>query len=292
MGEFIVKMAQVESVIDDADGLRIKARLNQDGNVSVNDLPYSFPLLPKSFQTVPKVGEGVLIFLSELGNNNSNRYYIGPIVSQPQFNSYDPYMYGRGTAISLLQGASVSPLEKISNYDMTRGAYPNVNDVALVGRDTEDIILKEGEIDLRCGIRGEPANHESLLGDVIFNTHSPAYIQLKFKRGMSISKGLEADSIINLVADKINLISHKDKNYFNLTDQDELIKNDDLESIMKSLHQLPYGDILIDVLSKMIDAIVNHVHPYPGMPPCLDQYIMTLNSVDLNKILSENVRIS
>ncbi|MBR6515743.1 MAG: hypothetical protein IKT40_02690 [Bacilli bacterium] len=292
MSEIVIKMAQVESVIDDADGLRIKARLSQDGNVSTNDLPYSFPLLPKTFQSVPKVGEGVLIFCSELSNNYSNRYYIGPIISQPQFNSYDPYMYGRGTSISLLQGSSVEPLEKISNYDSTRGAYPKVNDVALVGRDTEDIVLKDGEIDLRCGIRTNTSDNENLLGDVIFNSHNPSYIQLKYKRGLTHSMGREADSIINVVADKINLISHKDRNYFNLTDKDELIKESDMDMIMSKLHQLPYGDILVEVLDKMRSAITNHVHAYPGLPPCLDQYITALHATNLKEILSDNVRIS
>ena len=153
-------------------------------------------------------------------------------------------------------------------------------------------ILKDGEIDIRCGVRAEPAHHESLLGDVVFNTHSPSYIQLKYKRGLSITKGMEADSMVNIVADKINLISHMDKNFFNLTDQDELIKNSEIEDIMKKLHQVPYGDVLIDVLQKIINAIVNHVHPYPGLPACLEQHILTVNSIDLTKILSENVRIS
>ena len=292
MSEILIKMAQVESVIDDADGLRIKARLSQDGSIATKDLPYSFPLLPKTFQSVPKVGEGVLIFFSEIGNNLSNRFYIGPVLSQPQFQEYESYFYGRGSTLSLLQGGAVKPLEKISNYDATRGAFPKVNDVALVGRNTEDITLKDGEIDIRCGIRGKSAQHESLLGDVIFNTQSPSYIQLKYKKGLVTSENREADSVINLVADKINLISHKDKNYFNLTDQDELIKETDLDSIMSQLHQLPYGDILLEVLVKMRNAIVNHVHAYPGLPPCLDQHIVSLNGTDLNKILSDNVRIS
>ena len=292
MKDILIKMAQVESVIDDADGLRIKARLSQDGTIATKDLPYSFPLLPKTIQSVPKVGEGVLIFFSELGNNNSNRFYIGPVLSQPQFQEYESYFYGRGSSVSLMQGSSVKPLEKISNFDATRGAFPNVNDVALVGRKTEDVILKDGEVDIRCGIRGKAANHESLLGDVIFNTQSPSYIQLKYKKGLVVSEGREADSVINMVADKINLISHRDKNYFNLTDQDELIKESDLDTIMSQLHQLPYGDILLDVLTKMRNAIVNHVHPYPGLPPCLDQHIVSLNGTDFNKILSDNVRIS
>ena len=116
MNEVVFKMAQVESVEDSADGLRIKARLQQDSITSVKDLPYAFPLLPKTIQSVPKVGECVLITTSQLGNNQSNRYYIGPIISQPQFNYKDEYEYGRGSAISLLQGSDTSPLEKISNY--------------------------------------------------------------------------------------------------------------------------------------------------------------------------------
>lgn len=292
MGDIMIKMAQVESVMDDADGLRIKARLSQDGSISTRDLPYAFPLLPKTIQSVPKVGEGVLIFFSEIGNNQSNRFYIGPVLSQPQYQEYESYFYGRGSTLSLLQGGSLKPLEKISNFDATRGAFPKVNDVALVGRKTEDIILKDGEVDIRCGIRGKAAYHESLLGDVIFNTQSPSYIQLKYKKGLCTNNKQEADSVINMVADKINLISHRDTNYFNLTDQDELIKESDMDMIMSKLHQLPYGDVLVEVLQKMRNAIVNHVHPYPGLPPCLDQHVVALNGTDLNKILSDNVRIS
>ena len=78
MGDVVLKMGQVESVLDSADGLRIKVRLAQDGMVGLNELPYAFPLLPKTIQTVPKVGECVLVITSILGNNESNRYYIGP----------------------------------------------------------------------------------------------------------------------------------------------------------------------------------------------------------------------
>ena len=39
MNHYVIKMAHVESVEDDADGLRIKARLSQDGRQDINDLP-------------------------------------------------------------------------------------------------------------------------------------------------------------------------------------------------------------------------------------------------------------
>lgn len=290
--DFIIKKAQVESIVDDADGLRIKARTSQDGVKAIDNIPYAFPLLPKTIQTVPKVGEGVLILMSKLGGEKGNRYYIGPIISQPQFQYYDQYDYGRGSASSLLEDGYVEPLEKISNYDSTSGAFPNVTDVALVGRKSEDVILKDGEIDIRCGIRGNAVGDNRLLGEVVFNKQSPAYIQLKYKNGIGYSKGQEANSVINLVADKVNIISHKDTNSFNLTDNKELIKSDDMDNIMSRLHQLPYGDILVEVLTKIVNGLINHVHPYPGLPPCKDQYITSVLGTDLKSILSDNVRIS
>lgn len=293
MNDVLIKIGHVESITDDADGLRIKVRLVQDGSTPVNELPYAFPMLPKTFQTVPKVGEAVLVFTSKLNNSVSNRYYLGPIISQPQYQNYDSYAYGRGTALSLLQGGMFEPLEKPSNYASTDGAFPKLNDVALVGRKSEDVILKEGEVDIRCGIRQRSdENKDGLLGEVVFNKLNPSYIQLKYKRGIGRSNKQECDSLINLVADKINIISHKDINAFNLTDQGELIKTSDMDDIMSKLHQLPYGDILVEVLEKIRRTIENHVHPYPGLPPCKDEFIMSLSSEDFQKILSDHVRIS
>lgn len=294
MSQFIIKMAHVESIEDDADGLRIKARLSQDGLTATKDLPYAYPLLPKTFRTVPKIGEGVLIFMSEIGNINSNRYYIGPIISQDQKLMYDPYDYGRGASISLLQGGEIEPLTKLSKYEDTNGSFPKINDVSVVGRKSEDIILKEDEIDIRCGIRAEAINYgdKNVIGNVLFNNINPSYIQLKYKRGIGHSKNQDADSIINLVADKVNIISHKDVNQFNLTDKNELIKSSEMDNIMSKLHKLPYGDELVKALNIIRDSITNHVHPYPGMPPCSDTYIMDLLSQDFNDILSNNVRIS
>ena len=294
MNPYVIKMGHVESVEDDADGLRIKVRLPQDGKESINELPYAYPLLPKTFRTVPKVGEGVLIFLSELSNNKSNRFYIGPIISQDQKLENDPYDYGRGTAISLLQGGEINPLTKLSKYEDTNGSFPKIDEVAVVGRKSEDIILKENEIDLRCGIRTESVNStdKNLVGNILFNKINPSYIQLKYKKGIGYSKNQEADSIINLVADKINIISHKDINSFNLTDKNELIKTSEMDDIMTKLHQLPYGDILVKMLNIIRDAITNHVHPYPGMSPCVETYMMDLLSQDFNDLLSNNVRIS
>lgn len=295
----LIRIGEVVETKDEYGGMRIKVRIDQDNKTEVKDIPYAFPLLPKTLQTMPKVGEAVLVIVSRMGNKDSIRYYIGPLISQPQYFYDEQYDGGYGTSNSLLQGSVNKPLETIEHYDETRGAFPKESDVALIGRKSEDIILKDGEIDIRCGIRGEKTfgdadEMKTLRGNVVFNTASPAYLQLKYKRG--ICKGYQqvADSVVNIVADKINLISHKDNELseFNLTDNDELIESSKMDDIMLRLHQLPYGDLLCDFLQRLRGALLNHTHPYPGKIPCKCQYIKQMRDFDLNSILSENVRIS
>ena len=301
-GVSIIKKGQVESVEDTADGLRIKVRIQQDGTTPLAKIPYAFPLLPKTIQSVPKVGEGAFVITTMSGNKYSQRYYIGPIISQPQFQEKCEYDYGRGNATSIIEGGSVEPLEKIGNYRDTFGSFPNVNDVALVGRGSQDIIMKNldetsNEIDIRCGIRndsiyGDARNGEAMVGKVVFNKLDPTYIQLKYKRAITTAPNQEANSVINMVADKINIISNKDENSFNLTDQEQLIIESELDSIMSKLHQLAHGDTLVELLKLIIKAILTHVHPYPGMPPVVAGYVKEMADYKVEKILSKHVRIS
>ena len=54
----VISIGKVMSTYDDADGLRIQARVTKDRTEETLE---AFPLLPKTFQMVPKVGEAVLI---------------------------------------------------------------------------------------------------------------------------------------------------------------------------------------------------------------------------------------
>lgn len=302
-GESIIKKGQVESVEDFADGLRIKVRIQQDGTTPLAEIPYAFPLLPKTFQSVPKIGEGAFVITTMSDNKQSQRYYLGPIISQPQFQEKCEYAYGRGNALSVIDGGVIEPLEKISNYRETFGAFPKTEDVAMVGRGTQDIIMRNNtsrlsnELDLRCGIRndsifGNARNGEAMVGKVVFNTLDPSYIQLKYKKNITKLPNQEANSVINAVADKINIISNQDENAFNLTDTNELINEDDLDNIMSKLHQLPHGDTLVELLKLIIKAILTHVHPYAGIPPSVAGYVKEMADYDVDKILSKHVRIS
>lgn len=80
-----------------------------------------------------------------------------------------------------MEPAHNKPLERVSNNDDTKGAYPKSSDVAVIGRGAEDVILrynkttKESEVQLRAGVRGEPTNdpNPNMVGNIIFNGTDP-----------------------------------------------------------------------------------------------------------------------
>lgn len=300
--EYIVKMGQVESIEDQLDGGRIKVRLAEDQNRPLSEIPYAFPINPKMFQCIPQVGECVLIISSQIGNADSQRYYLGPVVSQMQDISKAPYNYGAGTAISLLQGGIVGPSKPISQWSETDGAFPDKDDIAIIGRRGDDIVLRDGEIDLRCGIRKEieSDDDDSLYGNVALNSKNPTYIQMKHKPHLINNGG--GDGVVNIVSDKINLVSYNGKTNVKLVNPsskqnnktEPLLTEIDLNELIPTLHPLPFGDKLVEVLKLMCDAIACHVHPIGNLPPCgkpLIDEVMDVRS-ELDSILSKDIKIN
>lgn len=288
MSYVLFKMAQVESVDDKMHAGRIKARLMEDKNVNEEDLPWSFPLFPKMFHVMPKKGEMVLIVTSTLAQGMSDRFYIGPIISQPQYMEFDRYSYNKGTASAPFQGGERNLSKSIDNYAETTGSFPEKEDVAIIGRVSEDIILKEKEIDIRCGIRGMATNYQDKLpGKVIFNYLSPTYIQLKQMYGTI--------GVINLVGTNVNIVSPSypfDGGVKVANEKNgELLSDKDYAEMFKQLHRVPYGDKLVEYLKIMNRAITRHVHPWSLLPPC-GHDIEETNGIDFNTMLSNTLRIT
>ena len=304
MGDVIIRIGIVKEVEtthskDAADGLRVRAELAQDKAKNVEDIPWAFPLLPKSIHAMPKVGEGVFILLEKSGELKGQRYYLGPIISQPQYNVFCDKKFGT----SLLANSEYNPIEKASKDDTFVGAFPDNDDVALVGRGSEDVILKynnvtkESEVDIRAGIRKENDDNTKAyaLGNTMFNGTNPAYIQVKYKVGIATEPKNAANSLVNVVANRINLISNLDTSVeHNVKDNKTLVKEEAVDEVMNNLHQLPKGDELVKLLEIMKNCILTHQHPWAGMEQCGDTggYIEQLKSFNPNSILSEYVRIS
>lgn len=282
-----IKICQVIDIYDETDGERIKVRLSpEDDKLTDDEIPYSYPLLPKLLHIKPKIGEFVLIILTEPGNGYSNRYYIGPIISQPQYMDKDDYI---NNALSLYPGSYKEPDVAPSLNPESHGSLANDDDVAIYGRKKSDIILTDNDLRIRCGNRLKDTSSN---GELVFNRTDPAYIHLKHTDNKRGEKNKEYRSTATIVADKINLIGHQSNTPFRVNDKEELIDDNEMQKILNKAHQLPYGDTLIEFLDLFLKTFSKHVHPYPNMTQCDDGSLKKLIEYDLNQILSDSVRIN
>jgi hypothetical protein len=111
---------------------------------------------------------------------------------------------------------------------------------------------------------------------------------------MKDHKNNDFSSLINIVADRINLLSHDSRSYFNLTDPEKLITEEEMVKVFQNAHQLPYGDELIAFIKEFIRIFLNHTHPFPMDKPCLtepDLEKLTTKS-HLDEMLSNSIRIN
>lgn len=308
MGKVLIKIGTVVEVenknsTNGADALRVRVKLNEDKydeSKPVETLPWAFPLLPKTLQSVPKKGEAVLVVADALDEfSEGQRYYIGPLISQPQYQNFCKM----GDATTVLQASKNLPIGRISSNDATSGSFPKANDVALVGRGQEDVMLRydddsnTSEVDIRAGIRQkyDGTTTDTLLGNVIFNGTDPAYIQLKHKYGLATDQTYPCNSVVNIVADYVNIMSnHDDDVNASIHDKNTLVNEVTFDNTVNNLHQVPKGDKLVELLEIMKGAIMHHVHPWAGMEQCGDKPgdIKKLEGYDIKSILSDFVRIS
>ena len=282
----IIRFCEVLSVTDDNEGLRIKVRLEPEDSdcKRVDDLPYCFPLLPKLIHVNPKVGECVMVILTDPEAEKGNRLFIGTVTSQQYGLNYEPFRY---QSRSLLNGNNYTkpyPVPKMNSEN--DGSYPDREDIAIQGRQNSDLILKNNEVRLRCGFKkfpsGDPKN------SLLFNPKDLSYIQMRYKK-LKDEKNKEYSSCINMVADKINLLSHNSKTSFTLNDRKSLITEEEQMNIDKNAHPLVFGDELVDFLRKLIDVIKTHTHPFSMDPPCFTEPQTKVLNTDLNGMLSKSI---
>lgn len=284
----VIRYAKVLSVMDDQAGLRIKVRLPEDATAYPRDedLPYCFPLLPKHIHLNPKIGECVLIILAKLNNTNSQRFFIGPLISQQYALNYDS---DRRSRCLLVDGTSVKPLPRPNMNPDNEGTYPDREDIALQGRQNTDIILKDNEVRIRCGFKRYP--NGAAADTLLFNKEDLGYIQMRYKRSKD-QNNKDYSSAINIVADRINLLSHDSSGHFTLNDPKKLITDEEMLKILKTAHPLPYGDVLVGILKFLFEFIRTHTHSMSMLPPCVNVDFNKLFEKRLGDLLSQSIRIN
>jgi hypothetical protein len=309
-----VRYCQVVSVSDDTDSDLIKVKILPEDSAYGEDyskLPYAFPLLPKMLHVKPKVGEGVFVFLTEEDNSMSQRYYIGPVISQDHRIFKDNYLY----ATSFMRGTPFKPDIAPRTKSEMNGILPNDDDIVIRGRKNADIQITNDDVRIKSGVKVVNDGDEY---DMWFNTQDPAYVKVKYhpdglrkKEVESVSYGgnkkfnvefkeqkEQVKSTVTVVADKINLLQNHSKEVeFKTTDNTDLITDDELKRALDEAYKLPYGEKLVEILSLFIDAFIKHTHPFSMLPPCNANGIPDLKDkkteyLDNGKMLSDAIRIN
>lgn len=302
MKEYGISFGLVTNIHDPANAGRVQVRLpSSDKHTPDEDLPWVFPLLPKMLHIQPKTGETVMILNLVFGNEYSPRFFIGPVIAQPQF-MYEEI--DENSALRVLNGSALGADKNIDQYPETKGTLPEYEDIAILGRKDTDIILKDDDIRIRCGVK---KTNDLDKTEFAFNSVHPAFIKMKHLSGNAISDAEFAyakvnggemrpsyESVINVVADKINLIGSDSRDNFKFDDTDELISDEEVDRFIKEAHQVPFGDKLIEFLRIFITAFQSHTHPWigRGMTPCKDETYKELANYNLESILSTTIRIN
>ena len=293
----------ITGVTDDYHAERVKAVISIDKGKPLSKIPYAFPLMPKMLHVKPKIGEAVIVLIPNEGQPNEQRYYIGPIISEPSKMFFDSF--ATLSATRFLNGGLSSPNNSVDNNPITSKTLPKDDEIALLGRNMSDIILGDDDIRLRCGVRTTGTKNNQLT-DKFLRT-APAFIKLKYNETPIETEGKKGEisphtttlSTATIVADKINLISPNGDGGFSLTGEGEAITDEKMKEILERAHKLPYGDVLCDLLSQFLKMFQEHVHAYPGLPPVVSpnaetfwgKYSPEKNDLE-NKLLSKDIAIN
>jgi hypothetical protein len=283
----VFQMGVVESSEDSSDAGRIQVRIKgvDDHIGNTEALPYAFPLIQKFFHVIPQVGETVWIFTPDTKQLQSNRLYIGPIISQPQNLERDPHVVSSTAGLS---GGFAELQTAPSTIPTSRGVYPRNNEISIQGRNNADITFKDSEIVIRAGKFIAEDKTDNIPR---FNDKNPTYIQLNH----NVESDGKKVGILNMVADRIHLLSHEGSPNLSLADQDSTISEEELIKLLSDAHPLVFGDLLIEYLESFKDAFLNHVHAYNGMLPQDlggQAKIKKFLEFDVSKIISKNIKIN
>lgn len=300
----MLEIGTVVSVTDKENLGRIKVRiigpksLGGDNDTKDSDLPYCYPLIPKHLSIQPKVGEAVFIFIFSKDKALVDRMYIGPIISQPQQLDSDKFF---SSALSSFSFAIETPETNVKTIAQLNGVFPSQDDISLQGRYNTDITQKRNEVVIRAGKFKDNKPDKNNPFKIAFNPITQGFIQIK--NDVTITNP-ETDktylgSVTTVMSNKINLISHEGLPKINInndekTRQDTLITDEEMVKILENCHEIPYGDIVLEYLILMKNALLAHVHNGSGNPASgAAKLEFESKAKDLEKrMLSKNIRIN
>ena len=263
----------VISINDKMDGGIIKVRIPELDNKTADiDLPDCYPMQPKFFHVYPQIDEIVRIFMEDNKFPERSRFWLGPVISQPQKIGYD----SKFSALSTTNLALTKPERAPSTYPDAIGVFPTKEDIAIVGKVNTDIILKVNELHFRAG------KHEN--NDILkLNVKNPASISMVYEPIDGDNENFYSNTIIQ--SNKIALITHDGNPQFKAAK----ITAEDRVMIFDEGHPIARADVLIKALEVIRTSLINHIHGYSGLPADKTAVIKKLEEIQFEGILQKNV---
>jgi hypothetical protein len=261
----VIHYGRVFKVSDDGNmKLKVFIRGVDEPDINAEDLPWCEPFLPRMFNVCPKVGEAVKIILMDTKNPNQQREWVGPIISQPEKIKEDPFFF---TALAGKVGGLMKLGRSVKTIAEADGIYPKDDDVALLGRDNSDIILREREALIRVGV------HE-IDNPLKLNEKNPAYINMRLLKPSDLEKKEnqnQTEKDLNLSEDRTDTVIVSNKIFLIGRDSNSkvikpILTTEDHLKLEDDLHPVVYGDVLKEFLVILRSWIKSHIHPYHGLP--------------------------
>ena len=183
--------------------------------------------------------------------------------------------------------------------------YQNETSINLDTReDAVKLAIEILELDIREGRRWQLQTRVKEILEVYgeeeqnsFNTYIVTYpgstkkekrtkTKLEFSKDISGTKS----SIINVVADRINLVSHDGEHTYELTDNEKLITAETQNNIHTTAQSIVFGEKLVEFLELVKNYVNAHVHPYHGLPADPEASKLNVLNFDLETILNKNIK--
>lgn len=240
---------------------------------------------------------------------------MGPVISQLDKLNEDNFYNGTSPLTPFTFGGK-SPRKPVLTDETTDiiipdliGVFPKADEISIQGRFNTDITQKHNEVVIRAGKFENTTTNEF---KIKFNYKTQGFIQIKNDVSYPLQKSIEGvsipdeekserGSVINIVSNKINLLTHKNgAPTINLNNID-LLSSEEMKKVFGEAHQLPFGDVLLEYLKLLKDAIFSHVHNGNGNPAtdlATSGNIQAIGALrakaqDLeSRMLSKNIRIN
>lgn len=274
-----MKNAYFGVVIDNNDindgGVLLVRIPELDKFIEEPNLLKAFPLLPKTNSyTIPAIGEAVIVFLLDPEKPYSNRFWVGPVISQFQNLALDPYQ----SALNLTNQPLNTPLKPISSIPTAKGLYPSKYERDVVynlGRNNTDIKHEKNKLTIRAGkhLTNKPTEKNNK------NTSlSQYYLSEDNKTSYKVD-----------YADYHLMLSYLSTQ---LTENEELTE-DDYKNVIEKGYSLLKAEPTIQLLKLIINILLTHTHPNNNVKTSENyENVKELSNFDFEQILSKYHKIN